>query len=513
MIHSRLLRAAALPLASSLLVLVGCDRIGKPTPAEEGAAKLAKVAAEARFLTQRIAPFDMTASPEAEGDDDAPASRGSMIGPAQGAEELRKLATRAKMAGEGSEQRNYGEALAQRLNREAAMLDLVALERIDARMQQVADELASNLLAAAMLRGADAIPAQAQQRVEAAQAALESHSRELEDARERTAQVVNQLKTLEDQARRTSEQADVVDAEAQLLRAEVNLSPPSAAQAKMAASTNRMRQANDLRTEAALAERTVLADRGLVRAAQVNLEITEENRQWLTQVLERSREAAQLAAARAQATARTAQDLMNSAMEAGKELQRMMVDEFQPLLEATRSAFEESNLTGKTPTDRAALAIGKARLYLLGLQNLDMGMHLAMLQGAGMESMENLFRQQREQFMTQAAAALVEARDALTGASSASAMAQLASIEALAAAAGIDLSAPPPAVPQDEQPADDATDTSMDDPSADPDAATEEDPVSSEDPANPEQPADEPDADPMDDPASDPGSDPDEPNK
>jgi hypothetical protein len=438
---------AAVTSLSVAALLCGCDQLGKPSTAEAGAAKIAEVSAKARRLTQRIAMSpEAAASPTAEGEANSAAGGDrQMLSPTQAAEELRKLAAIARSAGDGEAQRKQSAALSQRLIREAAVLDLVALERIEGRMQVLAATVVSDMAAAqliALAAGPDSLKA-AETTVKVTRTALERDQSGLEAVKVSTKEQTDRLAALQAQAKSANIKADEVTASAQLLRAEVATSAPSVAQPKMAEATARMHEANALRKEAAMIERDVTADQGIVRAKVAAVEAVQRSNEWLATRLDAAEKAMSAASAQTQKAARTANERREHAMAAIEELAKVAKDEFKPLMDSTIEAFE-GTLATKTPTDAATLGICKARLYMLAAKSATLAMQMGSIVGAP-GSVDAQFKQDQDKWTAQAKAALIEARDALSGASTDGAASLLATIQEIADATDVDLSQPAPA--------------------------------------------------------------------
>ena len=195
-------------------------------------------------------------------------------------------------------------------------------------------------------------------------------------------------------------------------------------------------------------------------------------------------------------------------------------------------------MTAKNSTDQAAIAISKARFAAIQMDAVDQAMSLmaaAQSMGAPVGDGEAQLRAQRDKLAGNAKAALLEARDALSGVESGAGAPMLRSIAELAAALGIEVpitAAPAPAASTDESaPAGDAAPAGDDAPATDaapagdtppadaPDGTAEVPPSPAGDPAaepgaDPAPtPAGEPAADPAVPPQADPATDPEEPNK
>ncbi len=490
---------AAVTSLSVATLLCGCDQLGKPSAAEAGAAKIAEVSAKARKLTQRIAMSpEAAAVPAAEGEENPNAgSDRQMLSPTQAAEELRKLAAMARSVGDGEAQRKQSAALSQRLIREAAVLDLVALERIEGRMQVLAATVVSDMAAAqliALASGPDSLKA-AETTVKVTRTALERDQKGLEAVKVSTEEQADRLAAMQAQAMTANGKADEATASAQLLRAEVATSAPSVAQPKMAQATARMHEANALRKDAAMIERDVTADQGIVRAKVAAVEAVQRSNEWLATRLDAAEKALSAASAQTQKAARSANEKREHAMAAMEELAKIAKEEFKPLMDSTMEAFE-GTLATKTPTDAATMAICKARLYTLAAKSAALAMQMGALVGAP-GSADAQFKRDQDNWTAQAKAALIDARDALSGASTDGAASLLATIQEIADATGVDLTQPAPA-PQPEAAPAEAPAAAEPSATGEP-ASNEPAPPAAEEPGAPEPPS-EP-------------SDPSEPNK
>lgn len=445
----RIHRAFPLLAVASLTCIValpGCGEIGKPSKRELGATKLAEASAKARKLTQRIAasPEAAGAAPAAEGETPSNDPDRQMLAPSAAAEELRRLAGSISSVGDGTAQQEQAAALARRLKREAAMLDLMALERVQSQLQSLAATIVTDM---ANARSADAAAGPnslkaSETTVQMTRAELDLQQRNLAAMKSDTESQASKLAALEASAKAANAEADAATAAAEVLRAEVATSAPSAAKPKLAEAVVRMQAANALRKDAAMKERDVTADRGIVHAKEAAVETVQKANEWLAARLADAEKAKSTATARNQQATRAATELRDHATKTTEQFLKVSKEEFQPLLESTREAFE-GNLATKTPTDGATLLICKARLFILAANNVAIVQRIGTLAGAPANA-EAQLQSERDKMLGQAKGALIEARDSLSGTDSDTSAALLKAIQDFATACGMDLAVPPP---------------------------------------------------------------------
>lgn len=454
MMH-RPIRALPLLLASTLVVTFGCDRVGQPTEAEAGAARITAVANEARALTRRLAFSSDAVGTELAGEDGAAREvTKPMLAPAVAAEELRALASRAQSAGATETQRKEAGALAQRLRREAAMLDLVALERTFSQMQALTDAIGAELDEARAIEssaGPSALAA-AEARVKATRAVLANFRSALEQQQTALSAEEAELSRIETDVRTANERAEAVDAEAQVLRSEAATSAPSTARPKVDAAVAKMNEARVLRREAADREIGAVALRSDVGMARAANQSAQEAEQWIAGRLSSAEGAVKAAKTRSEASMQAIKDLREAAATQMEELGKLTQGEFTPLFERLKETLS-GNIATKSPTDGALMALAKARLYQIAAGAAAQAVELGSAQGAPAEVLAAV-EGQRKASLEQARAALVEARDALSGGSSQGAEALLATVQQLAQTLGVDINAPvAPVAPAAEPPA------------------------------------------------------------
>jgi hypothetical protein len=440
-------------LATLFLALPACDRLGKPTEAEAGATRIERIAGEARALTRRLAGTESAIGTQVRNEDGSTREvEKPMLALPAAAEELRALASRAQSVGATDAQRKEAAALALRLRREAAMLDLMALEQTLGRMRALTGLVQAELTEAAVLE-ASAGPrsvATAEARVKATRTVLASFREQIAAQKSALEAESARLGQLETAAREAATRADSVDAEAQVLRSAAATSTPGAARPKVEAAVAKMNEARILRRQASETEIGANALRGAVGLAQTGARSAAEAEAWLASQLREAEAAEKAAKTRTETSLRAIQELRADASKRMEELQALATTEFKPQWDRLKEALD-GNLGSKQPTDIALLAIAKARLYQMGAVAVDLTVTLAAAQGAPEAAMAPLAAG-RAQMMAQVQAALVEARDALSGASSPGAEQLLASVEQIATETGVDLTRPVPAPSADAEP-------------------------------------------------------------
>jgi hypothetical protein len=272
-------------------------------------------------------------------------------------------------------------------------------------------------------------------------------------------------------------------------------------------------------------------------ATKENAEITDTNT-FLADRIDESSKAEVGAKARASAAMKRTRELGAEAAALMKEFTTLDAELFQPALKNVEENINGDGLTAKNSTDQAAISIAKARFAAIQIDAVDQAMSLmaaAQALGAPAGDGAETLRSEREKLAGNAKAALVEARDALSGIEAEAAAPMLRSITELAAALGIEV--PATAAPAaaattedaapagDAPPADDAapaTDAAPADetaPATGPDGNPAVPPTPAGDPAAAPAgepapaPAGDPAADPAVPPQADPTTDPEEPNK
>jgi hypothetical protein len=299
--------------------------------------------------------------------------------------------------------------------------------------------------------------------------------------------------------------------------------------------------AQTLRVDASTDDREAEPYRSTVRivdtATKGNAEIMDTNK-FLDARIDESSKAEVGAKARATAAEKRKNELGAEAAALMKDFMTLEAELFQPALKNVEENINGDGLTAKNSTDQAAISIAKARFAAIQIDSIDQAMSLmaaAQALGAPTGDGAEQLRTQRDKLAGNAKAALVEARDALSGVESGAGAPMLRSIAELAAALGIEVpttAAPAAAATTDDAapagdapPADDAapaTDAAPADetaPATDPDGTPVVPPAPAGDPAAAPAgepapaPAGDPTADPAVPPQADPTTDPEEPNK
>lgn len=486
----RTICATAGLLAALLTVLPACDRFGKPTEAEAGALRIEKIAAEARALTRRLSGTDNAIGMQVKGEDGSTRDvEKPMLSLSAAAEELRALASRAQSVGATDAQRKEATALGLRLRREAAMMDLMALEQTLGQMRALTGLIEAEMTEAAVLESS-AGPrsvATAEARVKATRAVLASFREQI--ATQKTALDAESAKLgqLDAAAQEANARADTVDAEAQVLRSAAATSTPGTARPKVDAAVAKMNEARVLRRQASETEIGANALRGAVGLAQTGARSAAEAEAWLAKQLQEAEAAEKAAKTRTETSLRAIQELRSDAAKRMEELQKIATTEFKPQWEKLKETLD-GNLGSKQPTDIALLAVAKARLYQMAAIAADQAIGLARGQGAP-EAALGALAAGRAQMMAMVQSALIEARDALSGASTPGAEQLLASVEQIAVETGVDLTQRPPVAPAAEPSADGAStqDAPAPPPEEAPEAAPADEPAA--EPASPDEPS------------------------
>jgi hypothetical protein len=503
--RARILAASAL-LAST--TLAACHGLHTPSAAEQGAKKISQASAKARALAHRIAfsPDAVSKQLPVEGGEPKEIAQ-PLLAPAEAAKELRTLAGEVASAGATDSQRREAKTLATRMRRDALMLDLMDLERIAQLKGTIALEIEGRLAAICSIEASGDLTSTetAAARVTAARggkAALESavameHKR-ADDARAA-------MKPLEDTAADKTKEAEALDIEIQTLRAEAATSAPSKALPKMIEARQKLDEAQDRRVAASAAERDADQYRSTVRIVESATAGNDEISSFLDARVEEAKKAEEGAKARAGAAGKRATELAGEAAAKAQEFAKIQSELYEPALKNVAENFSGGDITSKNPTDAAAIAFAKARFAAIQVDAVDQLMIIGKAaQAAGGKDAAgaiDALRVQRDKLLGEAKAALVEARDGLSGTEGTSAKPMLDAVSQLASALKIDITKPAEKPAAEEKPADAK-------PAEDAKPAADAPPVADAKPAGDAKPA--PGATP---PAGTPSSQPDEPNK
>jgi hypothetical protein len=539
--RARILAAATLLMSTAL---PACNGLHTPSPAEQGAKKITQVTAKARGISSRItfSPDAVSKSLPVEGGETKELAQG-LLAPAEAAKELRALASEVTAAAGSDSQRKEAKTLAIRMRRDAMMLDLMDLERISQLKSALAGGISARLAAIRSIVASGDLNAteEAAARTKASQGAKSSFDESVAAETDRADAARTALQPLDASINEKESSAEALDIDIQTLRAKAATSTPSAALPLMIDARSKLDAAQTLRVDASTDDREAEPYRSTVRivdlATKENAEITETNK-FLADRIDESSKAEVGAKARATAAEKRKNELGAEAAALMKDFMTLETELFQPALKNVEENINGDGLTAKNSTDQAAIAIAKARFAAIQIDAVDQAMSLmaaAQSMGAPAGGGAEQLRAQRDKLTGNAKAALVEARDALSGVESGAGAPMLRSIAELAAALGIEVpttAAPAAAATTDESaPAGDAAPTgdaapatdaapAGDAPPADaPDGSAEVPPTPAGDPAaapgaDPAPtPAGEPAADPAVPPQADPTTDPEEPNK
>ena len=539
--RARILAAATLLMSTAL---PACNGLHTPSPAEQGAKKITQVTAKARGISSRItfSPDAVSKSLPVEGGETKELAQG-LLAPAEAAKELRALASEVTAAAGSDSQRKEAKTLAIRMRRDAMMLDLMDLERISQLKSALAGGISARLAAIRSIVASGDLNAteEAAARTKASQGAKSSFDESVAAETDRADAARTALQPLDASINEKESSAEALDIDIQTLRAKAATSTPSAALPLMIDARSKLDAAQTLRVDASTDDREAEPYRSTVRivdlATKENAEITETNK-FLADRIDESSKAEVGAKARATAAEKRKNELGAEAAALMKDFMTLETELFQPALKNVEENINGDGLTAKNSTDQAAIAIAKARFAAIQIDAVDQAMSLmaaAQSMGAPAGGGAEQLRAQRDKLTGNAKAALVEARDALSGVESGAGAPMLRSIAELAAALGIEVpttAAPAAAATTDESaPAGDAAPTgdaapatdaapAGDAPPADaPDGSAEVPPTPAGDPAaapgaDPAPtPAGEPAADPVVPPQADPTTDPEEPNK
>jgi hypothetical protein len=539
--RARILAAATLLMSTAL---PACNGLHTPSPAEQGAKKITQVTAKARGISSRItfSPDAVSKSLPVEGGEAKELAQG-LLAPADAAKELRTLATEVTSAAGSDSQRKEAKTLATRMRRDAMMLDLMDLERISQLKSAIASGIAERLAAIRSIDASGDLQAtqEAAARTKASQGAKSAFEGSIAAETDRADAARTALQPLDASINEKESSAESLDIDIQTLRAKAATSTPSAALPLMIDARSKLDAAQTLRVDASTDDREAEPYRSTVRivdmATKGNAEIADTNK-FLADRIDESSKAEVGAKARASAAMKRTRELGTEAAALMKEFMTLETELFQPALKNVEENINGDGLTAKNSTDQAAIAIAKARFAAIQIDAVDQAMSLmaaAQSMGAPAGGGAEQLRAQRDKLTGNAKAALVEARDALSGVESGAGAPMLRSIAELAAALGIEVpttAAPAAAATTDESaPAGDAAPTgdaapatdaapAGDAPPADaPDGSAEVPPTPAGDPAaapgaDPAPtPAGEPAADPAVPPQADPTTDPEEPNK
>ena len=539
--RARILAAATLLMSTAL---PACNGLHTPSPAEQGAKKITQVTAKARGISSRItySPDAVSKTLPVEGGEAKELAQG-LLAPADAAKELRALATEVTSAAGSDSQRKEAKTLAIRMRRDAMMLDLMDLERISQLKSAIASGIAERLAAIRSIDASGDLQAtqEAAARTKASQGAKSAFEGSIAAETDRADAARTALQPLDASINEKESSAESLDIDIQTLRAKAATSTPSAALPLMIDARSKLDAAQTLRVDASTDDREAEPYRSTVRivdmATKGNAEIADTNK-FLADRIDESSKAEVGAKARASAAMKRTRELGTEAAALMKEFMTLETELFQPALKNVEENINGDGLTAKNSTDQAAIAIAKARFAAIQIDAVDQAMSLmaaAQSMGAPAGGGAEQLRAQRDKLTGNAKAALVEARDALSGVESDAGAPMLRSIAELAAALGIEVpatAAPAAAATTDESaPAGDAAPTgdaapatdaapAGDAPPADaPDGSAEVPPAPAGDPAaapgaDPAPtPAGEPAADPAVPPQADPTTDPEDPNK
>jgi hypothetical protein len=511
----------------AIVALAACGDIGKPTAAEQGERKIAAVTAKARALSARIADSqDAVATQIPAGDGtEAREVKSPVLAPADAAKELRALAGEAGSAGATEAQRKLAGDLSARLRREAAMLDLLALEQMAMEERALLQDVDAHMavIASIMASGEPTAAGPAEARLAATRKAVEAYAAGMEMAASAAAAAKQKADEFGAMAQQKAKSADETAAEAQAMRAQAATSTPTKALPLIRKSTAMLGEAQAMRGEAAQAELQAFPVRSEVTIVEASLAGVPEGQKFLDGRTAAAAGAADSMKSRAEAARKRVAELTAEMAASAAALKKAHEERFEPTFKTTEEALGAMP-AGKGPTDAAAVAMAKARLWAMSADLNGQQLLIAAAAGLADSAPAEALKAARDKAMENAKAALLEARDALSGADAGAGKAMLESVQQMADALGLDVkaakapeptpapegSAPAPDAPAPDAPAPDAPKAEdapapADAPAADPGAAPAPPPVA--------DPAADPAAPPATPPAADPAPGSDEPNK
>ena len=539
--RARILATATLLMSTAL---PACNGLHTPSPAEQGAKKITQVTAKARGISSRItfSPDAVSKSLPVEGGETKELAQG-LLAPAEAAKELRALASEVTAAAGSDSQRKEAKTLATRMRRDAMMLDLMDLERISQLKSAIASGIAERLAAIRSIDASGDLQAteEAAARTKASRGAKSAFEESIAAETDRADAARTALQPLDAAINEKESSAESLDIDIQTLRAKAATSTPSAALPLMIDARSKLDAAQTLRVDASTDDREAEPYRSTVRivdtATKGNAEIADTNK-FLADRVDESSKAEVGAKARASAAEKRTNELGSEAAALMKDFMTLETELFQPALKNVEENINGDGLTAKNSTDQAAIAIAKARFAAIQIDAVDQAMTLmaaAQSMGAPTGGGAEQLRAQRDKLTGNAKAALVEARDALSGVESGAGAPMLRSIAELAAALGIEV--PTTAAPAAAATTDDAAPAGDAPPAADAASATDAAPADESAPATGPDgtpvvppapagdpaaapagepapaPAGDPAADPAVPPQADPTTDPEEPNK
>ena len=538
--RTRILAAATLLMSTAL---PACNGLHAPSPAEQGAKKITQVTAKARGISSRItfSPDAVSKSLPVEGGETKELAQG-LLAPAEAAKELRALASEVTAAAGSDSQRKEAKTLAIRMRRDAMMLDLMDLERISQLKSALAGGISERLAAIRSIDASGDLQSteEAAARTKASQGAKSSFDESVAAETDRADAARTALQPLDASISEKESSAEALDIDIQTLRAKAATSTPSAALPLMIDARSKLDAAQTLRVDASTDDREAEPYRSTVRivdtATKESAEIAITNK-FLADRIDESSKAEVGAKARASAAEKRTGELGAEAAALMKDFITLDAELFQPALKNVEENINGDGVTAKNSTDQAAIAIAKARFAAIQIDAVDQAtllMAAAQSMGAPAGDGAAQLRAQRDKLVGNAKAALVEARDALSGVESGAGAPMLRSIAELAAALGIEVpntaapaaaattedAAPAGDAPpvDDAAPAADAAPADETAPATGPDGTPVVPPAPAGDPAaapagEPDPPAGDPAADPAVPPQADPTTDPEEPNK
>lgn len=459
------MKSARTIVASALLLtlpLAGCNGLHAPSAAETGGKKVAQAAAKARSLASRIAHHPDAVGKTVPGEGEGASAREisqPMLAPAEAAKELRQLASEVASAGGTEAQRRDAKTLATRMKRDAMMLDLMDLERVAQAKGDIAWDIGERIAMVQAINASGDLNAgkQAGERVRAMRGARDEYAQMLGALQMASNQARQALQPIDADIASKGKDAESLDSEIQALRLRSATSRSDEAVPLMVEAREKLNQAQDLRMAAAAADRDAQPLRSAVRIMDGALQGADDTSGFLGSRVDEAEKAEQGAKSRSEAARKRATELASEAADLAKEFMRLQSEAFEPAVKAVEENMQEGDLASRNETDAGMIALMKARFAAIRADAVDQGMALAMAAaasagadgGAALAAM----RTERAKFVDAAKAALVEARNALSGVDAAKAAPVLASANEMAQALGVDISAPAPAAPSGDAPA------------------------------------------------------------
>jgi hypothetical protein len=473
---------SAVACLAAAALLAGCEARERAAAERERAGRASQANASARASAALIAPSPESvgmARPDGEGTVEV---RQPVLAPSAGAAALREQAGKVASAASGAGPRESAaaQALAGRLRLEALSIDVAEAERLAGRAVALALDASDAKLAAERLRAAGGTGTFGA-RSDAARKDAAGYAAARAAVKQASERAREALSSIDARITEESGAAEQLDGEILALRGEAATAPPSRAVPLMLEAQEKLGEAQARRLEASKAELEAEEHRSSVRVVDRALAGDDAADTYLAgRATDVAKASAAMQGAVDSAKA-AAEELGSLAKSRAESLGRLRAEEFDPVAKAAEESLNAGNLPARDPIDIAQVALLRARLaaaqaLVTGAESLAAEGTLSAEASARVDTLRD-----------QARRALAEARDALAGVDAERGGTMLAATNGIAAALGIDLTAP--AAP----PADEAAAAP-----AEPGEAPPEGDAAPADAAEPAQP--EPEAPPADQP-------------